>query len=149
MKNIILILALFVFSNTHGQFLKDISKSSTKDYATIKGWRYKTIKGWRYKEMPPSQVTTSGDTFYTIKLSDKSYSVGGLVKTGDGEFYYNALMQDFGWTRNGDKFTGYYTTDVKRGCLYFHLKREVAIYFYPKTTYNVFRLTLNTPTEED
>lgn len=108
-----------------------------KDYGVVKGW------GW--KEMPPSQVTTSGDTFYTINLSDKSYSVGGMIENPDATYYYNALMQDFGWTRKGDEFTGLNTTYVKRGRLYFHLKREVAIYFYPKTSFNVFRLTLDTP----
>tara|TARA_X000001036_G_C19921145_1_gene497667 strand:+ start:8 stop:412 length:405 start_codon:yes stop_codon:yes gene_type:complete len=110
---------------------------------------YGTVKGWGYKEMPPSQVTTSGATFYTIKLSDKSYSVGGLVLDGDAEFYYNSLMQDLGWTRKGDEFEGYYTTSVKRGRLYFHLERGVAIYFYPVSTFNVFKVTLDTPTEED
>ena len=110
---------------------------------------YGTVKGWGYKEMPPSQVTTSGATFYTIKLTDKSYSVGGLVTDGDGTYYYNTLMQDFGWIRKGDEFEGYNTTSIKRGRLYFHLKKGVAIYFYPVSTFNVFKLTLNTPTEED
>ena len=137
MKKLILILALFVLSNTHGQFLKDKSKYSTKDYATI--------KGWGYKEMPPSQVTT-----YTIKLSDKSYSVGGYIDDPDATFYYNALWQDLGWIREGDEFTANAGSHrPKRGYLYFHLKREVAIYFYPKGTFNAFKVTLNTSKEED
>lgn len=108
---------------------------------------YGVVKGWGFKEMPPSQVTTNGDTFYTIKLSDKSYSVGGYIDDPDSTFYYNALMQDFGWTREGDEFTGYYTTNVKRGYLYFDLKRGVAIYFYPVSNFNVFKVTLDSAEE--
>ena len=105
---------------------------------------YGVVKGWGYKEMPPSQVTTSGATFYTVKLSTKSYSVGGMIGDPDSTFYYEALMQDFGWTRQGDEFEGLYTTTPKRGHLYFDLKRGVAVYFYPKTSFNVFRVTLDT-----
>jgi len=111
---------------------------------------YGTVKGWGYKEMPPSQVTTSGDAFYTIKLSDKSYSVAGLVKDGDGEYYYNSLWQDLGWYKDidGDWSGAYNVHRPKRGHLYFHLKRGVAIYFYPQKTFNAFKVTLDSPTED-
>ena len=123
---------------------------------------YGTVKGWGYKEMPPSQVTTSGATFYTIKLTDKSYSVGGYIDDPDATFYYNALWQDLGWSRvsktksdgfinkEGDKFTANAGSHrPKAGYLYFHLKRGVAIYFYPEKSWNAYSVTLNTPTEED
>lgn len=112
---------------------------------------YGVVKGWGYKQMPPSQVTTSGATFYTIKLSDKSYSVGGLVTSGDGAYYYNGLMDDFGWYMGTDgDWKSYGGKRTKEGNLYFHLKKGVAIYFWAEAdTYNVFKVTLNTPTEED
>ena len=112
---------------------------------------YGVVKGWGYKEMPPSQVTTSGDTFYKIKLSDKSYSVGGLVTSGDGAYYYNGLMQDFGWYKGTDgNWKSYSGTRTKSGNLYFHLKKGVAIYMYADDeSYRVFKVTLDSPTEED
>ena len=111
---------------------------------------YGVVKGWGYKEMPPSQVTTSGATFYTIKLSNKSYSVGGYIDDPDSTFYYNALYQDLGWNKDMDgDWESYGGTRVKRGHLYFDLKRGVAIYFYPEKTFNAFKVTLDIPTEED
>ena len=110
---------------------------------------YGTVKGWGYKEMLPSQVALNGETFYEGKLSQgKAFSVGGRIGGDDATYYYNALMQDFGWTREGDEFTGYYTTSIKRGRLYFSLKREVAIYFWPETSFSVYRLTINTKEED-
>ena len=106
---------------------------------------YGTVKGWGYKDLPPSQVTT-----YKIKLSDKSYSVGGLIpSSGDGEYYYNSLYQDLGWYSKDDK-TWSNNVGAHRplsGRLYFSIKRGVAVYI--SNEYSVYRLTLNTPTEED
>ena len=112
---------------------------------------YGVVKGWGYKEMPPSQVTKSGATFYTVKLSNKSYSVGGGIEDPDATFYYNALWQDLGWytKTNGNWGAPYNSHRPKDGHLYFDLKRGVAIYFYPKGTFYAFKVTLDTPTEED
>ena len=110
---------------------------------------YGYVKGWALKDIPPSQVTTSGDMFYESKLSDgRTFSVGGYIGGDDSTYYYNSLMQDLGWTRKGDEFEGYYTTDVKRGHLYINIKRGVAVYFYPVDTFSVFKVTIN-PKEDN
>lgn len=131
------LLILFLFTT----FLGCGSMYVPKDYGVV--------KGWGYKEMPPSQVTKSGATFYTIKLSNKSYSVGGLVTDGDGPYYYNGLMQDLGWYTGTDgDWKSYGGTRTKEGNLYFHLKKGVAIYFWAEgDTYSVFKVTLDTPEE--
>jgi len=112
---------------------------------------YGVVKGWGYKEIPPSQVTTSGATFYTVKLSTKSYSIGGKIEDPDATFYYNTLMQEFGWFKktNGNWGAEYNAERVKDGNVYFDLKRGVAVYMYPKGTFGVFKATLDIPTEED
>ncbi len=109
---------------------------------------YGMERGWGFKEIPPSEIYTVG-TIYEGKLSyGKTFTVGGNIQDPDATYYYNILMKDFGWTREGDKFTGYYGTTPTRGRLYINLKREVAIYFYPKETFDVFRITINTPEED-
>jgi hypothetical protein len=110
---------------------------------------YGVVKGWGYKEIPPSQVTANGDTFYTVKLSNKSYSVGGSIVDPDSTFYYNTLMQEFGWYKktNGNWGAEYNAERVKDGNLYFDLKRGVAVYMYPKGTFGVFKVTLDSPEE--
>ena len=110
---------------------------------------YGYTKGWAFKEIPPSQVDTGREDFFEGNLSDgRTFSVGELIYGDDSAFYYNALMQDFGWTRKGDEFEGIYTTTPKRGHLYIHLKREVAVYFYPVSSFNVFRTTIK-PKEDN
>ena len=110
---------------------------------------YGYISGWRYVEMPPSQVTTSGATFYTIKLSNKSYSVGGYIDDPDATFYYNALWQDLNWYRNidGNWSAPYGSHRPKDGYLYFDIKRGVAIYNYTDGS-NAFRVTLDVAEED-
>ena len=139
MKKLLLISALFLLNT----FLGCNSMYLPIDYGTI--------KGWGYKEMPPTQVTTSGFTFHTIKISsNESYSVGGYIADPDATFYYNALYQDLGWNRDTDgNWESYDAPRLKRGHLYFDLKRGVAIYFYPDKTFNAFKVTRNTSTEED
>ena len=115
---------------------------------------YSYIKGWAYKEIPPSQVSTSADSFYEGKLSDgKIISVGGYIDDPDSTFYYTALWQDLGWSRvsktesdgylnpEGDKFTANAGSHrPKRGHLYINLERGVAVYFYPDKAFNCFRV---------
>ena len=111
---------------------------------------YGIIKGWAYKEIPPSQVTTS-DIFYEGKLSNgKTFSIGEYIGGRDSEYYYNSLWQDLGWYRKDDETFSAPAGSHRPlyGRLYFSLKREVAIYLYPKGTYNAFRVKVN-PKEDN
>ena len=115
---------------------------------------YSYIKGWAYKEIPPSQVSTSADSFYEGKLSDgRIISVGGYIDDPDATFYYTALWQDLGWSRvsktesdgylnpEGDKFTANAGSHrPKRGHLYINIERGVAVYFYTTGTFNSFKV---------
>ena len=115
---------------------------------------YSYIKGWAYKEIPPSQVSTSADSFYEGKLSDgKIISVGGYIDDPDSTFYYTALWQDLGWSRvsktesdgylnpEGDKFTANAGSHrPKRGHLYINIKRNVAVYLFPVNDFSAFKV---------
>tara|TARA_Y100000588_G_C13699565_1_gene688034 strand:- start:201 stop:623 length:423 start_codon:yes stop_codon:yes gene_type:complete len=112
---------------------------------------YGTIKGWAYKEIPPSQVDTSREDFFEGKLSDgRTFSIGEYIGGRDGEYYYNSFYQDMGWYSKDDDTWSAPAGSYRplRGRLYFSLKREVAIYLYPKGTYNAFRVTIN-PKEDN
>ena len=112
---------------------------------------------WIERTLPPSQVTTSGAMFYEEELKTDMYntiggtfSVGGYIEE-DGTYWYNQVMQDLGWrtnTEGGWTSTGTNYTQIKRGYLYINLKKRVAVYFYPKETFNAFRVTLNKETTE-
>ena len=104
---------------------------------------YSYLKGWAYKEIPPSQVRTSPDSFYEGKLSDgRIFSVGGYVDESDNKYYYNALYQDLGWySKDEDTWSGPAGSPrPKLGHLYINIKRGVAVYFYPKGTFDSFKV---------
>ena len=107
---------------------------------------YSYIKGWAYKEIPPSQVSTSADSFYEGKLSDgRIISVGGYIDDPDSSYYQNSLWLDLNWYKNAE---GGWSAPggskrPKEGYLYINLKKRVSVYFYPKEGFNTFRVTLN------
>ena len=110
------------------------------------------VDKWIERTLPPSQVTTSGAIFFEEDIKAdvyntpfESYSVGGYIGE-DETYWYNILMQDFGWRKDIDgdwSSVGSDYTRVKRGYLYINLKKRVAVYFHPVDTFNAFRVTLN------
>lgn len=106
-----------------------------------------TSNKWLEYELPPSKILNNGAVFFEEKLSDGSnFSVfydSEIEK--DGEFYYAILMQDLGWTRNGDTWSAPQSSrTVKRGHIYINPKRGVAIYFYPEKHFSAFRASIST-----
>ena len=77
----------------------------------------------------------------------KCFIVFDSAISSDGKYYYSLLMQDFCWHRNGDKWSGsaYYTKRPKLGSMYLNTKHQVAIYFYPQDTYDVFKASTESP----
>jgi hypothetical protein len=95
---------------------------------------------WIEREVPPSMIDND-DVIISVKLTDGSicHVYYDRKIASDEYFYYNILMQDFGWYTNGDKWTGnQYSRRYKLGHMYINPKRQVAVYFYPKGTFNAF-----------
>ena len=97
---------------------------------------------WIPFELRPSQIKTNGDAFFEGRLPDNSVFEVTYQDDGNGTFYYNVLMQDFGWYRNETgNWSGYGATRPKRGYLYVNPKRKVGIYFYPsKDEFRYFKI---------
>ena len=105
---------------------------------------------WLEYELPPSRVNYSGDNLMEVKLSDGSicYVFFDDDISNDSDYYYSLLMQDFGWHLNGDKWSGPVldVRQTKLGYMYLNPKRQVAIYFYPKGTYDAFKVKIERTT---
>ena len=102
---------------------------------------------WIEFQMLPSKLLRNGEVFFRRQLSDGStFSVfsDDTIDT-DQYVYYNRLMQDFGWTSNGDKWQDFsgFARRVKYGALYVNPKKRVAVYIYPKGTFASFKVTIN------
>ena len=107
---------------------------------------------WKKHELRPSQISYSGDVFFTSELDDGiSFEVfWDKVAEDDGKFYYNILMDDFGWNKNSEgnwsARDSYTVRRVKSGYIYVNPVRKAAIYFNPSTDkYNAFKVRLNIP----
>jgi len=105
---------------------------------------------WYEYELPPSKINYSGDVIMEVKLSDGSmcyifsdYEIG----SDDEEYYYSIFMQDFGWHKTEDGWTGYDARRAKRGHMYINPGRQVAIYFYPLQDYDIFKVRIEKSTE--
>lgn len=101
---------------------------------------------WLAQEIPPSKIIKNGQVFLEGKLSDGStYSVFQDDKIDiDQYYYYNSLYQDFGWSDNGNNWTGsVYNRRPKLGNIYINPRKRVAIYFYPKGTFAAFKVSIN------
>jgi len=115
---------------------KEVSNIATKDTD-------ETTDGWLEYEMPPSKINYTGDIIMETQLGNGSKCYVSFDKgmEDDGEYYYSLLMQDFGWHLEGEEWRGnIYSRRTKRGCLYLNPKRQVAVYFYPKSAYDVFKV---------
>lgn len=103
---------------------------------------------WKKFELRPSQVLLSGNTFFTSRLDDNTpfFVFWDKVVQDDAEFYYNVLMDDFGWTLGtNDKWTGdpYTVRRTKFGYIYVNPERKVAVYFNPTTDkYRAFKVRI-------
>ena len=101
---------------------------------------------WLAQEIRPSEIIRNGEVFLEGKLSDGStFSVFQDDNIDiDQYYYYNTLYQDFGWSNNGDKWTGSeYNRQPKLGNIYINPSRRVAVYFYPKGTFAAFKVRIN------
>lgn len=100
---------------------------------------------WIPFELRPSQITKNGDPFFEGRLSDNSVFEVYMDYTvsQDGTFYYKRLMQDFGWyenTKGGWSGNPYQVKRTQTGYIYVNPKKLVGIYFYPKGTFDAFKI---------
>ena len=100
---------------------------------------------WIGFELRPSQITKNGDAFFEGRLSDNSvFEVyTDYTVTQDATFYYKRLMQDFGWYENTEGGWSGHPYQVRRtqtGYIYVNPKKLVGIYFYPKGTFDAFKI---------
>ena len=103
---------------------------------------------WFEFELPPSKINYSGNVIMDAKLSDGSmcYIYFDNEISSDGEYYYSILMQDFGWHKTKDGWSGYDARRAKRGYMYINPRRQVAIYFYPLQDIDVFKVRVEEST---
>jgi hypothetical protein len=110
---------------------------------------YITSSKWKEYELPPSKIVSNGDPFFGGRLNNGStfsvYYDRNIIK--DGEYYYNILMQDFGWqSKNEEKWEEVRAGESRRhklGHIYCNAGRGVALYFHPGgTTWSVFKLKI-------
>ena len=100
---------------------------------------------WLEYEIPPSQLKFTGEIFMQTKLTDGSvcsvFEDKDLIP--DAFYYYNILMQDFGWRKSGEDYIGNsYSRHVKHGCIYINPKRKVAVYFDPVDGIGIFKVCI-------
>jgi len=106
---------------------------------------YSTIKtdNWIEYELPPSSIVRNGKPFFGGKLSDGNnfHVFEDWQISEDGRYYYNMLMQNFGWTLNNGTWRGNgYSRDHKRGAIYINPKKRVSVYFSPSGDYSAFKV---------
>jgi hypothetical protein len=101
---------------------------------------------WNEYQIMPSKIVRNGDVFFSGKLLDnKTFTVFyDEAFNVDGTFYYNILMQDFGWYLFEDnwKSSSEYYRRPKLGYLYINPSKRVAIYMNPKKTFGAFKVSV-------
>ena len=133
MKKLILLLSLMVIGTTFNSCVP------------LGGVIYNSSK-WNEYPIPPSMIVKNGDVFFSGKLLDnKTFTVFyDEAINADQYFYYNTMMQDFGWYSDGDKWKS--SSDFRRrsklGYLYINPNKRVAIYMYPKNTFGAFKVSI-------
>ena len=90
---------------------------------------------WIEYELPPSRINYSGLIIMRGQFSDGSnFHVldDNQISSEDARFYYNILMQDFGWRFDGNAWSAPLSArDPRRGAMYINPRRRVAVYFHP------------------
>lgn len=101
---------------------------------------------WLEREMRPSLISYDGEEFYITALSngDQLCVYYDYIPSEDKDFYYEILMQDFGWRRNTKGGWTSNGSDYKRtlnGHIYINPARHIAVYFNPETDkFSVFKV---------
>lgn len=113
-----------------------------------------TSKWYRYQVgMKPSQLSSNGSVFYRAQINNDEYIEVYYDKSlsADATYYYNQLLQQYGWTRNGDAWSAsqsdirpssvsQYSIRPSRSVLHISVKRGVAVYIYPDSFFRVFKV---------
>ena len=101
---------------------------------------------WLWVDMLPSQVKTDGDVIFKGTLKKGGYFNVYLDQSllNDGTYYYNQLFKSYGWTRMGGGIqqASIYAKRPKLGALHISVKRGVAIYMYPDSEWQIFRISV-------
>ena len=97
----------------------------------------------------PKQSFQEGSFFVRKKIKTYSVFVDETIDS-DTKYYYNALYQDLGWySKDEDTWSGPAGSyRPKLGYLYINIKRGVAVYLYPKGTFDCFKVKVN-PKEDN
>ena len=108
-----------------------------------------TVKSnkWFGVNMKPSDVDTTGSVFYSATLKNGEmisvYADAELVE--DGGYYRNQLWESYGWTMGVGQFAtaSSYAVKPSQSTLHISIKRGVAIYIYPDSTFQIFKVIKN------
>ena len=105
---------------------------------------------WLEYELPPSKILNNGHSFFNGQLGNDNssffvYDDDALDK--DKQYYYNSMMQDWGWYSDGDKWKSN-LTNAKRGKLgniYVNPRKRIAVYLTPEGKFNVYKVDIVVP----
>ena len=104
-----------------------------------------TTNAWIDEPILDSQIDTSGNVFFKRTLSDGT-TLGLLydeLTEEDGGFVYTTLMNDFGWTWNGDNWNGNVTLrTTELGHMYVNPSKKLALHINYENEYKAYKVKI-------
>ena len=98
---------------------------------------------WIEEPILNSEIDYSGDMFFKRTLKDGtqialSWSAKAEIDSGA---IYVQIMQDFGWSFNGDKWNGtIYNRSMKLGHMYINPSKKLALHIDYENEYKAFKV---------
>ena len=145
---LIVLMLLPIFGCTTMPMISTTTSTMSTDQQKQDGATISTqalLNEWLEYELAPSRINYYGDIIFQTRLYDRYICsvYYDVAIQSDAEFYYTQLMQDFGWRRVDDRWSGSYNVRyINYGKLYINPLRQVAIYIYPRSAYDVFNMII-------
>ena len=100
---------------------------------------------WIQEPILNSEVDLSGNLFFERTLSDgtKLALFFDELTEEDGGFVYTTLMNDFGWTWNGDNWNGNVTLrTTELGHMYVNPSKKLALHINYENEYKAYKVKI-------
>ena len=115
---------------------------------TLKTLKTSTLNtnAWIGEPIRNSEIDTSGDLFFFRQLSDGTQIAlyyDELTETDSG-LVYITMMQNFGWSFNGDSWIGnsVYNRNTQLGYMYINLKKRMALHIDYSNEYKAYKIKI-------
>ena len=100
---------------------------------------------WIGEPIRNSEIKYNGDLFFFRQLSDGTQIAlryDQQTETDSG-FVYTTMMQNFGWTFNGDGWNGsIYSRNYQLGHMYVNLKKRMVLHIDYANEYKAFKIEI-------